>query len=273
MTSDVNSTINGGMKGDGGKGNPVNSHTEPTDEGFLSRWSRRKKEVALEEAVPGSMVDLGSTVVDENGQELSPEQAEQKEPTEQERLDALNELTDDDMPDVDTLDESSDYAGFMSSNVSDALRKMALRKLFAGESYNVRDGLDEYDGDYTSFEKLDPSTITSDMKHMIEVEAKRLEEKLALEAEEKAASEAQLEETQGAEDDGIELTEENDDKINEPNNLEDEQVTIEDQSDETLSRLTLATHDLNDNESVKKNINLTPPTNSTNSMTNTEENT
>jgi hypothetical protein len=58
------------------------------------------------------------------------------------------------------------------------LRKMALRKLFASETYNERDGLDEYDGDYTHFEKLDPTTITADMKHMIRVEAERLQAKL-----------------------------------------------------------------------------------------------
>jgi len=58
---------------------------------------------------------------------------------------------------------------------------MALKKLFMGASYNIRDGLDEYDGDYTKFEKMPKNLITSDMKHMVEVEAKK---QLAKEQEE-----------------------------------------------------------------------------------------
>jgi hypothetical protein len=114
------------------------------------------------------------------------------------------------MPDVETLNEDSDFSGFMSTGVSETLRKMALQKLFHGKSYNVRDGLDEYDGDYTSFEKLDPSVITCDMKHILEVEAEKL--RLAKEAEEKKKAEllaaeendeievVELDETEGQEE-------------------------------------------------------------------------
>jgi hypothetical protein len=80
------------------------------------------------------------------------------------------------MPDVNSLDENSDFSQFMSTSVSEGLRKIALSRLFHGESYNVRDGLDEYDGDYTYFEKLDPNTITADMKHLMEVEAEKLKQ-------------------------------------------------------------------------------------------------
>ncbi len=161
------------------------------NESFVSRWSKRKQEakleqrqeVEIEQAVLNNEI-VGKTV-DDSQQGISEELERVTEPTEQQRLDALNTLTDEDMPDLETLDESSDYAGFMSKNVSDMLRKMALRKLFASESYNVRDGLDEYDGDYTNFEKLDPSVVTTDMKHMFEVEAKRLAEKLKAEEQEK----------------------------------------------------------------------------------------
>ena len=74
------------------------------------------------------------------------------------------------MPALETLDEDSDYSGFMSSGVSDELRKMALRKLFSAPGFNVRDGLDEYDDDYTKFEKLG-DVVTCDMKHQMEMEA------------------------------------------------------------------------------------------------------
>ena len=99
-------------------------------------------------------------------------------------------LTDADMPDIDTLGEDSDFTGFMSPGVSDKLRNLALRKLFHAPVFNIRDGLDEYDEDYTTFEKLG-DIVTCDMKHQIEVqERKRLE---ALEREEQARAEAELE--------------------------------------------------------------------------------
>lgn len=140
-------------------------------EGFASRWSRRKQEVAQEtDSVVEEIAVEEKIVIDE---EMLAEQ----------RLEKLNTLTDDDMPDIETLNEDSDFSGFMSTGVSETLRKMALQKLFHGKSYNVRDGLDEYDGDYTNFKKLDPSVITCDMKHLIEVEAEKI--RLAEEAKKK----------------------------------------------------------------------------------------
>jgi len=137
-------------------------------EGFASRWSRRKQEVAQDADTAVAVEE--EIIIDE-------------ETLAEQRLEKLNALTDEDMPDIETLNEDSDFSGFMSTGVSEALRKMALQKLFHGKSYNIRDGLDEYDGDYTSFEKLDPSVITCDMKHLIEVEAEKL--RIAKEEKEK----------------------------------------------------------------------------------------
>ncbi len=133
--------------------------------GFVSRWSRRK--------IQHSTPNLEESNNDENATELEAE-FETELDAEKQRLEKLNALTDEDMPDIDTLDEHSDYSGFMSKNVSEALRKMALQKLFHGESYNIRDGLDEYDGDYTSFTTLDENIVTCDMKHLLAVEAEKL---------------------------------------------------------------------------------------------------
>jgi len=152
--------------------------------------------------------------------------------------------TDEDMPDIDTLDEHSDYSGFMSKKVSEALRKMALQKLFHGESYNIRDGLDEYDGDYTSFEKLDPSVITCDMRHLIEVEA----EKMRLAKEEKEKEELLLAEKKA---DEVELAEQ---KQNSEDNLEEkvEVVNGEGKQDEIESmREEVAEIDLEDIDDVE----------------------
>ena len=59
-----------------------------------------------------------------------------------------------DMPPLESLGPESDYSGFMSPGVSEELRRVALRKLFHGPLYNITDGLDDYDDDFTSFAVL-----------------------------------------------------------------------------------------------------------------------
>ncbi len=134
------------------------------DEGLLTRWSRRKQQSALE----SQQEDLGreSRTQEPANQDINlPDGAEHEATGE---LEEVPVLTDADMPPVDTLTEESDFSGFMSSGVSDELRNLALRKLFSAPTFNIRDGLDEYDEDYTYFEKLG-DIVTADMKHQIEL--------------------------------------------------------------------------------------------------------
>ena len=138
------------------------------EEGFVSRWSRRKQAIKNE----AETSQLKHSEADVDADNTSSQQGQP--PSAEDRQAALDALTDADMPDLETLDETSDYAGFMSMNVSEELRKLALRKLFHSETYNIRDGLDEYDGDYTHFEKLDSSIITADMQHRLEQEDNKL---------------------------------------------------------------------------------------------------
>ena len=122
---------------------------------FISRWSRLKHE-AKRPAGPADSTDV-------NNRDVA---------TDADRL-----LTDADMPDIDSLTFDSVYADFLSPGVSEKLRKLALRKLFHSEAFTIRDGLDEYDGDYTEFEKLG-DTVTSDMRHRMEMEARRKAQQL-----------------------------------------------------------------------------------------------
>ncbi len=117
---------------------------------FISRWSRLKHKAKhnAEYTAPADSV----VVVNK-----ADKQSE----------DPVKILTDDDMPDIELMTDDSDYTGFLSPGVSEA-----LRKLFHSEVFNICDGLDEYDGDYTQFEKLG-SILTADMQHQLEVEAKR----------------------------------------------------------------------------------------------------
>ena len=85
---------------------------------FYARWSRRKLE---------SKTDLG--IVKKS---VSSEQDADEEP-------AVPALTDADMPALETLHDDSDYSGFLSPEVSDKLREVALRKLFHGKAFNIVD--------------------------------------------------------------------------------------------------------------------------------------
>ena len=84
-------------------------------------------------------------------------------------------LTDSDMPPLESLTADSDMSAFFNRGVSAVLRRAALRHVFHQPVFNVRDGLNDYDGDYTVFEPLG-DTITSDMKwHTARKERERLE--------------------------------------------------------------------------------------------------
>ena len=149
----------------------TNSKNKSGDESLVARWSRRKLQSSPDQ-VDEAFIDEDSRPGIEDDNALKAAKLREQ------KLAELNALTDEDMPDLDSLDEHSDFSPFMSSNVSEGLRNLALRKLFHSEGFNIRDGLDEYDGDYTSFEKLDPTTITADMRHRMEIEAKKLKEAL-----------------------------------------------------------------------------------------------
>ena len=162
--------------------------TEP--EGRLSRWSRRKQQTTEETRKE----DLALEGAQQNqvGNELEVLAGEEQQ--QQEVQQPL--LTDDDMEPVEELTEDSDYSKFMSPGVSDELRNLALRKMFHAPIFNIRDGLDEYDGDYTSFEKLG-DIITADMRHQMEIEANK---KLEQEAREIAEA-GEIEDEQDADSD------------------------------------------------------------------------
>lgn len=132
-------------------------------EGFLGRWSRRKAEALQSEELAQEMESV----------EEQPLQAVEEAPIEE----VAPPPSDEDMPPLETLNEDSDYSGFLSPNVSEELRKRALRKLFSSAVFNEVDGLDDYDEDFTSFEPLG-DLVTADMKHRMEMEAKKKMEEM-----------------------------------------------------------------------------------------------
>ena len=88
------------------------------DEKFLDRWSRLKRE----EAKP----------VAEKKEEAPPPA----------------------LPPVDKLTPESDFTAFMHPKVEDALRRVALKKLFSDPHFNIPDPFEAYSGDWTVGEPI-----------------------------------------------------------------------------------------------------------------------
>jgi hypothetical protein len=55
---------------------------------------------------------------------------------------------------VDKLTPESDFTGFMHPKVEDALRRVALKKLFSDPHFNVADPFEAYSGDWTAGEPI-----------------------------------------------------------------------------------------------------------------------
>ena len=156
------------------------STEERPQEGFYGRWSRRKSRrraggpgAAASDPVPAPV--SGAAPVADAGRAAVADAS--PAPGAEERV-----LTDADMPDLESLGEDADYSPFLSPGVSEALRRKALRRLFASPVYNVTDGLNDYDDDFTTFEPLG-DIVTSDMRHRMEREAEEAEARARAEAD------------------------------------------------------------------------------------------
>ena len=215
------------------------------NESRLSRWSRRKQQTQLQTQEE----DLA-----EDRQALT-DSAQLSEPInspivseETDSIQAVPEppvLTDADMPPITALNSESDFSMFMSSGVTDKLRNLALKQLFKAPHFNLRDGLDEYDEDYTFFEKLG-DIVTCDMKHQIEVEALK-KEAAKLEADEaQALNDAVIDDDEdgqdedGLEEDGLEEDGLGEDGLGEDGLDEDDQdeKKLEDNSPDSVQKNT-----------------------------------
>jgi hypothetical protein len=108
-------------------------------EGFLSRWSRRKAEARSAPAASPATDDAGP------GAQAAPEATHEAL-----RQDAPASIDPKDLPDIATLDASSDFSVFMRPGVPAHLRTLALRKLWRSDPiFSKLDGLVEYGEDYT----------------------------------------------------------------------------------------------------------------------------
>lgn len=144
------------------------------DEKFLTRWSRRK-------ALSRAGVELPEPVDDDVGDSETPpgdaesgNEDERQDPAGREgRQEARAPTAAPELPSLESLGEDSDYSAFLNADVPADLQRKALRKLFRSPKFNVRDGLDDYDLDFSSPEPLG-DIVTAEMRHRLRVELERL---------------------------------------------------------------------------------------------------
>ncbi|EOD77345.1 hypothetical protein D515_03938 [Grimontia indica] len=141
---------------------------------FLHRWSKRKQEQ--------------STAEDEK----PPETEQIEDDAELVVSEATSESEDSELPppsmdDVERLREGDSAAAFLAKGVSSQVKKAALRKLFLSDAYNVLDGMNDYDLDYSKTANLSAEVA--------ETLRKWTKEKLEEATEEKPEDEALAQET------------------------------------------------------------------------------
>ncbi|MCK8067435.1 DUF3306 domain-containing protein [Cobetia sp. 1CM21F] len=157
-------------------------NASPAHEGLFSRWSRRKQgdsrredqvvqpdsaEVSKGDSLPPSQAGVASDnsvappAARVSQHEAlggdSPSTAAQPAAAEsdQQASDADSaEMPVIELPDPDTLTPDADISAFMQNGVDPALRQRALRRIFMGGEHSVRDGLDDYDQDFSQMRPL-----------------------------------------------------------------------------------------------------------------------
>lgn len=148
----------------------------------LERWSRLKRNVPQEQDAPSSSRPVADPDISANEAEqshsapddvqeapersspeqFSPEHSSPKQspPEPAPKPGSLDHT----LPDPETLEAGSDFSAFMVPGVSGALRRRALKRLWATGNYNVRDGLDDYDADYNKLLKPMGSELASKLR-------------------------------------------------------------------------------------------------------------
>src|SRR5918992_3738059 len=97
---------------------------EEKKEAFLDRWSRLKKE-------------------------------------EKHELPAKEDKPVPPVPSVDKLTPDSDFSAFMHPKVEDALRRVALKKLFSDPHFNIPDPYEPYSVDFTGGDPIPPELLAT----------------------------------------------------------------------------------------------------------------
>ena len=110
---------------------------ERDDDGFLDRWSRRKRGETSTGAPETETADAGPAAV--------------AQPETQESADTGDPEVVAKLPDLDSLTEESDFTAFLQDGVPEVIRRKALRRLWRlNPIFANLDGLNDYDEDFSA---------------------------------------------------------------------------------------------------------------------------
>lgn len=133
------------------------------DDGFVSRWSRRKA-LARQGALPADQAppqDPAALTPSETAP--APAAPTLQPPPQQPASDAPPDGVPTEPPptldDVARLTRDSDFRRFVAHDVEPAVKNAALKKLFGDPLFNVMDGLDVYIDDYSRPDPLPAASV------------------------------------------------------------------------------------------------------------------
>ena len=124
---------------------------------FFSRWSQRKLDESTDEPLEAQQtLEETELTSSDSSFEVSPEmEAAAPQSLESDALETNEEVNASDVQDpAPEATEDLSVAQLLVSEASESVKKAALRKLFLSEEFNVRDGLDDYDDDYSNLKSL-----------------------------------------------------------------------------------------------------------------------
>jgi hypothetical protein len=136
------------------------------DDGFLSRWSRRKAQVRGGRAVPAADEPVSNPLppADRPLTERPPTATVGAAPLAAEVPAGAHQVPPDAPPlptmdDVAQLTRESDFSPFVRPGVDTGVKNAALKKLFSDPHFNVMDGLDTYIDDYGKPDPIPPAML------------------------------------------------------------------------------------------------------------------
>jgi hypothetical protein len=116
------------------------------DDGFVSRWAKRKAAVRQGAAVPAEAPKPAAPVpMPMPAQDVAAAAPSGSAPA---------EPSPPTLDDVAQLNRESDYSRFVAPDVDAGVKNAAMKKLFADPHFNQMDGLDVYIDDYNKFEPI-----------------------------------------------------------------------------------------------------------------------
>ena len=168
---------------------PDSPDASPPSERFLTRWSRLKRTGALPaEAAPTSPPSAAASPgsVPAAG---APDAA------------AAHAEAAASLPPIESLSIESDFAPFFQPKVPEALRRAAVKKLFADPRFNVMDGLDVYIDDYSKADPIPPEMLKmlNHARDLIDHPSNRIEREQAAAAGDGTAPDTGIDESAAAE--------------------------------------------------------------------------